>query len=273
MFKATVLCENSVFFSRYLIAEHGWSVYVQTPEGTFLWDTGQGLGLRNNAQVLGADLHAIDAVLLSHSHFDHTAGLEQVLMLHRQLPVYLHADSFVPSYSARTGQHIGIPFTREHLEAMGAQLHFNRTVQRVTPHLWLTGSIPRQVDFETGGNWPVLHEGEQTKPYRIPDDQTLVWEDEQGLCVLLGCAHAGVINILTHILNHSERKEIALLMGGTHLERAPRAQQDATISALAQMQIGRIGVSHCTGEDVAQRMQEAFGDRFFRCHVGTVVTL
>ena len=62
-------------------------------------------------------------------------------------------------------------------------------------------------------------------------------------------------------------------MGGTHLERAPRAQQDATISALAQMQIGRIGVSHCTGEDVAQRMQEAFGDRFFRCHVGTVVTL
>lgn len=273
MFSATVLCENSVFFSRYLVAEHGWSVYIRTAEGTFLWDTGQGLGLRNNAQVLGTDLHAIDGVLLSHSHFDHTAGLEQVLMLHKHLPVYLHENSFVPSYSARTGQHIGIPFTREHLEAMGAQLHFNRTVQHVTPHLWLTGSVPRKIEFETGGNWPVLHENGESHHYPIPDDQTLVWEDEKGLCIVLGCAHAGVVNTLTHILHHSERKDIALLMGGTHLERASRMQQDATISALAQFKIGRIGVSHCTGLEVAQRMQEAFGDRFFRCHVGTKVSL
>ena len=105
----------------------------------------------------------------------------------------------------------------------------------------------------------------------VRDDQTVVIDTADGLFVVLGCSHAGLINILTHISEQTGSTRFHTVMGGTHLGPVSEAQVTQTIAALHDFDIGRIGVSHCTGQKVAARMAREFGDRFFFCSVGTVV--
>jgi 7,8-dihydropterin-6-yl-methyl-4-(beta-D-ribofuranosyl)aminobenzene 5'-phosphate synthase len=80
-----------------------------------------------------------------------------------------------------------------------------------------------------------------------------------------------LINILSYIVERTGRTRIHTIMGGTHLGPVGEDQIARTIAALHEFDIGRIGVSHCTGPKVAARMAQEFGERFFFCSVGTVV--
>lgn len=271
MIKATVLCENSVHFIRNAVAEHGWAVYVQTPHGDYLWDTGPGAGILRNAVALGIDLRRVQAALLSHGHFDHTGGLEKALRLAGEILVYAHPDLFQPAYSCHTGEHIGVPFTREYLESLGAQFDLSRAWRQIAPGMYLSGEIPRHTSFEKDGDRHLLYKDGMKKECRIMDDQCLVLDTERGLCIILGCAHAGVINTVDYVLAQTGRSKIAAIIGGTHLGPAGEEQRQKSIEALLQYDIGRIGVSHCTGFDVAVQMREAFGERFFQCTVGEAI--
>ena len=98
--RAMVLCENSVFGTLGAVAEHGWSVWLETPSGAFLFDTGQGRALLNNAALFGLPLGEARAILLSHHHCDHTAGLLGAVQSMRRgseqptIPVHAHPDLF-----------------------------------------------------------------------------------------------------------------------------------------------------------------------------------
>ena len=79
-FKVTTLCENNIGHgSQNLIGEHGLSFYIEAADRRILFDTGQNLGLANNAEILGIDLSRIDTVVLSHGHYDHSSGLKSLL--------------------------------------------------------------------------------------------------------------------------------------------------------------------------------------------------
>lgn len=275
--KATVLCENSVFYTRCLTAEHGWAVFLETPGGNFLWDTGQGLGILHNASILGVDLRSLDAILISHSHFDHTGGLEKVLEITGEIPVYAHPDIFVPTYDIKKGEapvHVGIPFTREYLESIGARFNLSRSFREIVPGIFLSGEVPRVTDFEVGNDWPVQFEPDgKTIVNYVPDDQTLVVNTEHGLLILLGCAHSGIINVIDHIIEKCKCSRIAAIIGGTHLGPATPEQQNKSIQKLQEYDIERIGVSHCTSMSVCSQLSKVFTDRFFNCNVGTVINL
>ena len=88
--KATVLCENCVYSNLGAMAEHGWSVFLETSAGDFLFDTGQGLSLINNARIFNKDLKGIQGIILSHHHVDHTGGLLAALQASGPKPVYTH---------------------------------------------------------------------------------------------------------------------------------------------------------------------------------------
>jgi 7,8-dihydropterin-6-yl-methyl-4-(beta-D-ribofuranosyl)aminobenzene 5'-phosphate synthase len=273
--KATVLCENSVFHMRGAVAEHGWSVFLETPKGNFLWDAGQGLGILKNAALLGVDLKSLKGVMLSHGHFDHSGGLYDVLTQTGEVPVYAHPDIFIPVYGVKNGipWHAGIPHTRELLESLGARFDLSRDFREIVPGMYLTGEIPRRTDFETGNDWPLEYENKVAKTNYVPDDQTLVIDTEDGLFILLGCTHSGIINTVEYILGKLGRTRISLIMGGTHLGPAGPVQQSRSIEELLKFDIRRIGVCHCTGTFVGAQMSQAFGPRFFNCNVGTVVEL
>ncbi len=126
--RATVLCENSVYGNMGAVAEHGWSVWIETEQGSYLFDTGQGTAFLNNARLFGLPLEEAKAILISHHHRDHTGGLLAALDTIRigsgekSIPVYAHPDLFKDSFAERKGtlDFIGVPHSRSALESAGA---------------------------------------------------------------------------------------------------------------------------------------------------------
>ena len=272
--KATILSENCVFFQPGAIGEHGLSIFMETDRGNYLLDTGQGKAIVNNALVLGLDLKTIKGIIISHHHWDHTGGLGPVLDLKGPVDIFAHPGFFKESYSLRGGKerYIGVPFPRQLLEGKGARFNLSAEFREIEPGLWLTGEIPRRTDYETGDKDQVIKTAAGYVKDEILDDQSVVVETDKGLMVILGCCHSGIINTLTHIQEKMGKRHIHAVIGGTHLGPASDEQRAKSLAALKGFDIERLGVSHCTGLDMSTRLAAVFGDRFFFCNVGTVVS-
>lgn len=271
--KATVLCENSVFSNLGAIAEHGWSIFLETDRGNFLFDTGQGLALINNARVFKKDISTIKGIIISHHHVDHTGGLLSALTATGPIDVYSHPHLFKESFLTRgpKAKYIGVPFTKIALESQGANFVYNTEFKEIAPGMYLTGEVPRRNDFEIGDlDQVVISRNEYIKD-QILDDQSLIVETEKGLFIVLGCSHSGIINILNYAREKTGEKRICGVVGGTHLGPVSQAQRDQSIEALKEFNIERLGVSHCTGLPASLRLAQEFQERFFFCNVGTVV--
>jgi 7,8-dihydropterin-6-yl-methyl-4-(beta-D-ribofuranosyl)aminobenzene 5'-phosphate synthase len=271
--RITVLCENTV--GRLVgIGEHGFSAFIETEAGNFLFDTGSGAGIVLNSLLLGKDLRSIGRLFLSHGHSDHTGGLPEVLKLRGRVPVHAHPGIFqdrlaiLNDNGKETRRFAGLIYKRAYLETLGADFVFNTGFTEIEKGLFLTGEVPRKTDFEKPDTRLCTEcEGVRTQD-AIGDDQSLLLDTDRGLVVVLGCAHSGAINILRYALEKTGRETIHAVMGGTHLGFLTAEQLDESIRALKAMKVDRIGVSHCTGMAAAARLSQEFGDRFFHGCVG-----
>ncbi|MBN2333383.1 MAG: MBL fold metallo-hydrolase [Deltaproteobacteria bacterium] len=271
--RLTILCENSVGIPFGGIGEHGFACHIETDHGTYLFDTGQGLGIIQNATVLQKNLQTIDSIMISHGHYDHTGGLPAVLQRRGPVDVYGHPEMFLERFWGAEGEHqrfIGIPYQRSYLESLGAHFVLNREMVEVGPSIYLTGEIPRQTAFETGDDnmTAFTSTGEKLHPDPLRDDLSLVIDSDKGLILVLGCAHAGMVNIINHVLQQLGRERIYAVLGGTHLGFSSTDQFEATIKVLEHYQIERLGVSHCTGLEKAAQIYSRLPERFFFACVG-----
>ncbi len=270
--KLTILCENSVGHPFGVVGEHGFACFIETQAGNVLFDTGQGIGICGNAAVLGKNLASIQAIAISHGHYDHTGGLPQVLEQTGPVPVYGHPDIFASrTWSDGTAtRYIGMRHRREYLESLGAQFNLIRNPVEISDRVHLTGEIARNNDFEKPDPNMTLHPQGAVAvcPDPIADDLSLVVDSEKGLILVLGCAHAGMINIFDHVLETFHQDRIYAVVGGTHLGFAQPAQFDETLKALDRYGIERLGVSHCTGLEKAAELRARLGERFFFGCVG-----
>ncbi len=271
----TVLCENSVIGSLGLIGEHGWSVHLKAGNKNVLFDTGQGIGLLRNSRLLGINLRDLDGIVISHGHYDHASGLPDVLNMTGEVEVFIHPDSFGDRYWAEGDdwRAIGIRHKQTYLESLGAKFHHITQFTELYRDIYLSGEVPRVTDFEPpdplmkipapDGTW-------QQDPLR--DDQTIVIRTDKGLVVLLGCAHAGLINILHHVTAQLPGEPVHAVLGGTHLGFADPVQFAATVEALAGFNVQKLGASHCTGLANSAKLHHIYGENFFFPGVGTRMT-
>lgn len=273
--RLTILCENSVGLPFGVVGEHGFACYVESEEGNHLFDTGQGFGIVQNALALNKDLRQIRSIMISHGHYDHTGGLPAVLKMKGPVDVFGHPDMFDERFwSDENGSRfIGIPYRRAYLESLGARFRLGREMREVAPGVSLTGEIPRATAFEKGDpNMSVrTSHGETIHPDPLKDDLSMVIESDRGLILVLGCAHAGTVNIINHVLKETGQDRIYALMGGTHLGFSSDEQFEETLEAIDRCGIERVGVSHCTGLANAARLRYRLKDRFFFGCVGAVL--
>ncbi len=262
----TVLVENSVS-SRGLLAEHGLSFFIETPTEKLLWDTGQGFVLNNNARNLGVNFNTLNAIALSHGHYDHTGGLLSVLKQNNTCKIYLHPDAISPKYSNH--KNIGSPFQdQDILNQYSDRFVWTEKPTEIIPGIFATGTIPRLHSLEnTGGNFS-CDQDHQT-PDLLEDDQALFVEVSQGIIVLLGCAHSGVINTLDYIAQITGKNQFYAVIGGTHLLNASQERLEATVETFERYNLQVIGANHCTGFKAVHYLSNHFGDRFLPCPVGT----
>ena len=271
----TVLCENSVGGPTGLIGEHGWAVGITTPSVRILFDTGQGLGIINNCDLLEFNLSRLDKIVLSHGHYDHCSGLPLVLPLTGEVDVYIHEQGFGYRccHSEKVNdREIGIRHTKSSLESLGAHFCFNKHFCAIEEGIYLSGEIPRHTSYEKQDP-QLLRTGKTGKLQQDPhiDDQTLIIDSSQGLILILGCAHAGIINILNHVQQHLPDRPIHTVIGGTHLGFASDKQFAATVDALHAFDIQCLAAAHCTGLERGAQLAQIFGSKFRFAPVGTKI--
>ena len=273
--RITVLAENTVRQAT-LLAEHGLALWVEADGHRILFDTGQGKVLRRNAEHLEIPLDCAEMLAISHGHFDHTGGLKDVLGAAGQIDLYLHPAALKKKYyREKTPPHrsIGIPGLDEQaLRERTRSLTWTRKPTELMSGVHLTGEIPRRNDFEdTGG--PFYRDSSCTEPDPLPDDQALYIETTAGLVVVLGCAHAGVVNTLDYIAELTSRNRIYAVLGGMHLVRATARRLEETVAALIRHGVERVGTVHCTGMRATTYLWSQLPSECFECSVGSVFTV
>ncbi|MBN1928422.1 MAG: MBL fold metallo-hydrolase [Chlorobiaceae bacterium] len=255
--KLTILTDNHA--APGLACEHGFAVLIETADRQILFDTGQLEALDANCRALGIDLSGIDAIVLSHGHYDHTGNLAEVLRIADKATIYLHPAALVERYSIRNGKPKPIDMPDEAKQAID-KLPKERIVwvsepTRLTDGVFLTGPVPRQTSFEdTGG--PFFFDPNGNTPDPIEDDLSLWIEEPEGLTVLAGCCHSGIVNTLDYIESLTGPKRITRLIGGMHLSAASEERLSRTVEALKKRDIGRLIPCHCTGQVAAERFAE-----------------
>jgi 7,8-dihydropterin-6-yl-methyl-4-(beta-D-ribofuranosyl)aminobenzene 5'-phosphate synthase len=279
----TTLAENTAG-ERGLLGEWGWSLLARCGERSFLLDAGAGPATAANAAALGADLRTVQAVALSHGHYDHTGGLPAVLEAIRaarggtqqpQVTVHLHPAAWGPKYARnrKTGacRYVGIPWQRPEAERLGAAFRESVGPVELDRDVFLSGPVPQAFDFEKVADNLLLREGEGYIQDPMEDDQALFLRTELGLVVALGCAHRGVLSTLALGRRLTGLERVYLVLGGTHLLYADARLVERTIAGLREAGAEWLGVSHCTGGAAAVRLAQAFGERFFFNHAGTTL--
>lgn len=269
----TTLVENTVTASLVpLMAEHGLSFFVQTETKPILFDAGQGLTLLHNAASLGIDLKAIDTVVVSHGHYDHTRGLSALAGEIGKFRLVAHGSVFDDKLAC-LGQDcypIGMGLTRPALEEMGIELLVSKEPVELAPGVMTTGQIPFKTGFETVEPMFFVETGADRMPDDLPDDNALVVDTPQGTVVVLGCAHRGVVNTLHHVADLTGRRKIHAILGGLHLFLADPARLDRVCEALEEFEIDRMVVGHCTGFAATAALYQRFGNKVIPNIVGMV---
>ena len=271
----TILVDNNA--TPELIAEHGFSTWIEHGNDRILFDTGQGGTLATNARELGVNLDEATLIALSHGHYDHTGGLGVALSANSIVRVAYGVGCTRRRFSCHEGRDIrDIGMPQECIDRLESLSESRRLLIdrpfRLHAGIGITGPIPRRIDFEdTGG--PFFFD--QTRQSVDPiSDEIAVWiETEEGLVIITGCCHAGIINTVEHIREISGQKRVQGIIGGLHLLHASEQRIQATFDYLTALQPKFMLPCHCTGEHVVAQMKKRFGTQVVECKVGTRLQL
>lgn len=271
----TTLCENTVG-SPGLTGEWGLSILVEVDDDKILFDTGAESAAVKNADLLGIDLSDVSTVILSHAHRDHSGGLREVLKRTSHPRIIVHPALWHPKFKrVRPDQPLkynGIPYCREEIEK-DADLFLSREPVHLSELILTSGEISQTTDFESvDDHFFVDHNGTIESDSFI-DEQALIIGAPEGLVIVSGCAHKGIINTIRHARKITGEEVVHTVIGGTHLYPKGQADVEKTVAELKDLQVHNIGVSHCTGIPAAMQLANAFGEQFFVNNTGTVHTL
>lgn len=253
--KLQILMDNHTEIDVYYLGEPAVSYWLETEGKHFLFDAGYSDAFLRNAKDMGIDVTKASAILLSHSHNDHTGGLKPLLALDfpKKPRMIAHPDALLPH--EWNGMDIGSPVSQEKL-AEKFDLCLTKEPVWLTPKLVWLGEIPHTMEFEPAyAIGTVEKEGKKEADY-ITDDTALAYIGEQGLSIITGCSHAGICNIIAYAKRLTGVERVQSVLGGFHLfdvdERAK-----ATISYLKEERIPELYPCHCTSFAVRAALHAA----------------
>jgi 7,8-dihydropterin-6-yl-methyl-4-(beta-D-ribofuranosyl)aminobenzene 5'-phosphate synthase len=269
-----------------LVAEPGFSALVQVEkngrERTILFDTGVSPnGMVENVRRLGLSLEDVEAIVLSHGHWDHVTGMEGVARTlgRTRLPVMIHPEFWSRRRIVFPGlDPAELPSTsRSALEGAGFEIVEERRPSFLLDgSVLITGEVDRTTEFERGfkGHEAYVGGGWQADPL-ILDDQALVLRlGERGLVLLSGCGHAGIVNTVRHVRRLTGERRIAAVVGGFHLSGPMfEAIIPPTVQAFGELRPALLVPAHCTGWKAVHQLAARFPDAFVQCAVGTTIEL
>jgi 7,8-dihydropterin-6-yl-methyl-4-(beta-D-ribofuranosyl)aminobenzene 5'-phosphate synthase len=227
---------NNVPFKAGLETSWGFACLIEGLDKTVLFDTGgNGDILLANMQQLGLHAEAVQAVVLSHIHSDHTGGLAAFLARNPHVTVYV-PESFPASFQQEV-------------------THLGATIETVSGPRQLLDSVHSIGEM----GWDIK-------------EQALIVDTPRGLIVITGCAHPNVADMAEQAHGYLG-KNIYLLMGGFHLGGSSEAQIRAIIKRLKALDVKKVAPSHCTGDKAIRMFRDAWQDDFIEGGLGAVIDI
>ena len=279
------LIENSPRYDSYLKGCNGVSFWLEVTSGNIhrniLFDVGPlAEPVIYNAKKLNLKLSDVDMIVLSHCHFDHTAGLAGVITeIGHEVPIFGHPDIFRPNFTLKPefmNYAMVAENRRENIEQLGGYFVLTKSAIEPIPGFMITGEVERSTVFEeTGGVscFTIDTEGNLI-PDRLKDDYSVVINlKDKGIVVITGCGHAGPVNIIKHSIKISGVNKLEGIMGGFHLLQAGEERINLTIEELRKFKPKWIAPMHCTGVIATAKIALAFKDEFREIHAGDTINL
>ncbi len=265
--------------------EHGLSLWIEARGKKILFDTGGSFLFADNAKKLGLDLSEIDMAVLSHGHYDHGGGLEKFFEINTKAKVYIHPKAVLDYYAVREGtetSYIGIP------ENVKNSDRFVFAPEEVAYNSGDMSQGSMEEDYNQVSAWTKIGEGLELltgvkKVYPQPEsnqglcvlcngqvvqdkfvhEQSLFIEENGVTTLITGCAHNGILNILTQF-KHDKGFEPDYVIGGFHLTGKGNRSLPGLLPSDSEMDGTQVNVSAYVdnlGEELIK-----FKSKFYTCH-------
>ena len=267
MLRVTTLMDNQPSENKALAAEHGLAYWVETGGMRFLFDCGASDGVIRNAHRLGVPLAEADFTVCSHSHYDHAAGFRDLAERGLGGKTLITGPGFWKRKYAFDGlkyTDLSAGFGPEFLAVHGIEHRVCEGVLPLAEGCWLVGDFPRVHPFEVIQPRFVRGEPGAAEPDDFSDEICLAVDTPQGLVVLVGCSHPGILNMIARV-HEALHRPVYGVFGGTHLVEADEARIRATLEELRGMGLRILGLSHCSGA-LAEQCLHSDG-RVTACHM------
>jgi 7,8-dihydropterin-6-yl-methyl-4-(beta-D-ribofuranosyl)aminobenzene 5'-phosphate synthase len=264
--KITVLVTNVAGDPRAGDGEWGFSALVEVDGHKILYDTGASPDLvLRNARTLHVDLSDVEDVVLSHNHFDHVGGL---LTLRAEFSktnpkamsrAHVAAGIFQPRWTSTNDDHNGLKDIRAQYLAMGGSFIVHDAPTELLPGVWFAGPVPRPNNEKNWSPGLSLDTPSGRIEDNVPEDSPLLFDTPDGIVILTGCGHAGVINIVEYARQLQGVRPLIAIVGGIHLFAASDAAIAWTGEKLKRYGLQNLLAAHCTGFEATYRLRQILG--------------
>lgn len=276
-FKITTLIENNPGDDPLLYSEHGLSFHIQMDGINILFDTGQSGNFIENAEKLNVDLNKLDYVIISHGHYDHSGGFKRLAESSGASFKLILGEGFFNSKYKLVPEgdykYIGNAFDEAYVNSRRIPITYvGENIFEISENAIIFSNFQRQNDFEIPNKKFFVKKNDRYEADKFSDEIALAIKLKEGLFVVLGCSHVGVVNILETIMQKTNMP-IFGIVGGTHLIEADESRLRETAGFFKRKNIRLIGMSHCTGEEAVKEFQKEFHDSFFYNKTGSVFAI
>ena len=260
------------------IAEHGLSIYIETEKHKLLLDTGQTDAVVRNAETLGIDLTAVDTVILSHGHYDHSGGIMAFAKINSNARIYMQetadADYYADDGERAEGEryrYIGIDKAIAGL----TQVVKIRGDHRIDDELDLFTIEKRSHDLPFTNKRLLMKENGELRRDDFVHEQYLVISEGDKKILISGCAHNGILSILDAFIE-KYGAEPDMVISGFHLMKKTEYSDDElrqiiSIGTELMRYSTKFVTCHCTGETAYEIMKNVLGDQLQYVHSGESV--